>query len=107
MKTIGRILIILAAFAIVAGLMVTVVNASSANSSTPNGARQFRPDGQNGTRPEREGREGAGGTGWIFGLIKNVGVMAVLVALITWPKSIAKKNKKRAVEDPQTSSHNL
>jgi len=34
-------------------------------------------------------------------------VMAVLVALITWPKSIAKKNKKRAVEDPQTSSHNL
>ena len=90
MKTIGRILIILAVFSIVAGLMVTAVNASSASAAS----RQFRPDRQNGFRPEREGR-GAGGAGWIFGLVKNVGVMAVLVTLIVWPKSIAKKKKRQ------------
>jgi hypothetical protein len=92
MKTIGRILIILAVFSIVAGLMVTAVNASSASAASSGSTRQFRPDRQNGFRPEREG---GGAGGWMFGLVKNVGVMAVLVTLVTWPKSIAKKKKRQ------------
>ena len=105
MKTIGRILIILAVFSILAGLMVTVVNASGANAPDFDGAPQFRPEGDTGgfrsegneNRPERGEAGLGGGSRWIFGLIKNVGIMAVLVTAIVWPKNIAKKNKGKAV----------
>ena len=99
MKTIGRVLIILAVFAVVATIMVTAVNASSAGSSAFNGSRQFRSEGGDGFRPGHEGR-GAGGAGWIFGPVKNIGIMAILVTLIAWPKSIAKKKKRRAAVNP-------
>ena len=98
MKTIGRILIILVVFSVFAGLMVVAVNASGANTPAAEGApSQLRPEGD-GNRPERgeHGERGeAGGSRWMFGLIKNVGVMAVLVTIIAWPKSIAKKKKKK------------
>ena len=104
MKTLRRILIILAVFSILAGLMVTVVNASGANAPDFDAVPQFRPEGNGGglrpegdeNRPER-GEGGFGGSRWIFGLIKNVGVMAVLVTAVVWPKNIAKKNKRKAV----------
>ena len=101
MKTIGRILIILVAFSIFAGLMVVAVNASGANDPGFNGAPQFRLGGGDGVRTEGDGNRpergggGAGGSRWIFDLIKNVAVIAVLVTIIAWPKSIAKKRRKQ------------
>jgi hypothetical protein len=98
MKTIGRILIILAVFSIVAGLMVTIVNASGANAPDFGRTQRFRPEGGNdGANRQERGNEGPGGPRWMFGLVKNVGVMALLVILIVWPKSIAKKIRKQTV----------
>ena len=104
MKIIGRILIILAVFSMVAGLMVTVVNASGVNAPDLGGAPQFRPEGNaGGFRPEGDGnrpggRDGFGGSPrWLLGSIKNVGVIALLVTVIVWPRSVTKKNKRRAV----------
>jgi hypothetical protein len=102
MKILGRTFVILAVFAIFSGLMVTVVNATGANAPDFDGAPQFRPDGDNGGfRPEggenrrERGEGGLNGPRWMFGLIKNVGVMAVLVTIIVWPKSITKKKRKQ------------
>lgn len=108
MKTLGRILIILVAFALVMGTMYVAVN--NAGRASTNGARQFensrRPfaaDGQFqlGQRPpdgsfegRREGGERGGG-GWMFGLIKNVGIIAVVVALIALPRGWM-RNRKRS-----------
>jgi hypothetical protein len=102
MKTLGRILLILAVFVALSGLMMVAVNASGTNAPDFSGAPQFRPGGDDGVRPEgdqnrpeRGDREGVGPR-WMFGLIKNIGVMAVLVKVIVWPKSVAKKKKKQA-----------
>lgn len=105
MKTLGRIAIILFAFILLSGLIVLAVNASGMNQPNFNGGgrTEFRPQGgdNNGTsfRPdggEPEGRErgGRGGIGWIFGAVKNVGVITLLVLAIAWPRSLTKKNKK-------------
>jgi len=98
MKTLGRILIILAVFSIFSGLMVVAVNASGASVPAVDGASsQLRPGGGvDQFRPERGDRGGAGGSRWMFGVVKNVGVMAVLVTLIVLPRSVAKKKKKQA-----------
>jgi hypothetical protein len=111
MKIIGRVLIILAVFSALSGLMVLAVNASGTNSPDFTGApQQFRPEGDGGgdfVRPEGnapnfEGRQDRpergerGGSRWMFGLVKNMGVMAVLVTLIALPKNIAKKKRKQA-----------
>ena len=102
MKTISRILIILAVFSIFAGLMMVAVNASGSNAPDFNGAPQFRPGGGDGVRPEgvqyrpERGELGGGGSGWMFGLIKNIGLMAILVTIIVWPRSAAKKRKRQA-----------
>jgi hypothetical protein len=110
MKIIGRTLIILAVFSALSGLMVLAVNASG-TSAAPAGFNdapsQFRPEGDGDGdeirpeggefRPEHGGRGGAGGSRWVFGLVKNVGVMAVLVALIVLPRNLAKKKRKQAI----------
>ncbi len=113
MKTLGRILIILFAFVLLSGLMVVGVNAAGINQpnfggegnrsefrlqGSEEGGLPFRPEGghEEGERGERGGR---GGFGWIFGAVKNVGVISVLVILIAWPRSIA-KNKKRTAATP-------
>jgi hypothetical protein len=110
MKTIIRVLIILAVFSALAGLMVLAVSASGANAPDfgntlpqirPGGdtgfnpGNEFRPEG-NQNRPERGERGGFGGPRWLSGLVKNVGVIAVLVVLIVWPRNVAKKKKKQA-----------
>jgi len=111
MKTLGRILLILAVFVALSGLMVVAVNASGSNAPDFDGAPQFRPAGNgegemlegrvrpdgDDNRPEHGERGGAGGSRWMFGLLKNVGVMAVLVTIIVWPKSVAKKKRKQVV----------
>ena len=103
MKTLGHIIIILTVFAIVMGATYAVVNAGGSSS---NGFPQFenggRPQFENGSRPEFNGQfegrpEGGGerGGGWVFGLIKNLGIVAVVTALIAVPRSWM-KNKKPA-----------
>lgn len=109
MKMIGRIFIILAVFLALSGLMVVAVNASGTNTPNFGGDAKFRP-GDDGVRSQGDGvrpegdqnrterhEDGPGGRGsrWMFGLVKNVGVMAVIVALIAWPRSAAKKRKKQ------------
>ncbi len=89
MKTLGRIVIIVCAFALVMGFVYVAVNASS--SATGSTAPTFGRDGF--SRPSGARREfhSEGGGGWMFGMIKNVGIIAVIVALITIPKSIGRK----------------
>ena len=95
MKTPGRILIILVVFAIVMGITYVAVNASGLSSSMDmpqfeGGERPVPPSGQ--FEGRSEGREGGGG-GLMFGLIKNVGIIAILVAIIVVPKNIFRRRK--------------
>lgn len=99
MKTLGRIVIIVAVMALVMGIAYAAVSAGG-SSSISSGETRFEPGGRPPFREgdfdgERlEGREGGGG--WMFGLIKNVGVIAVVVTLIVFPKSISRKRRRMA-----------
>jgi hypothetical protein len=98
MKTLGRILIILAAFVIVAGITYVAVDAGSSSTSAnvpsfergdgdfspPSGERLEFPGGE---RDELRG----GGLGWMFGFIKNIGMIAIIVTLITIPKNLKRR----------------
>jgi hypothetical protein len=101
MKTLGRILLILAVFTIVMGITYFVVDTGSTSTlaNVPaferDNGRGFRPEGGqpqlfNGQRPEFDGAGPRGG-GWMFGMIKNAGIIAVIVALIVVPKSMWRK----------------
>ena len=99
MKTLGRISIILTAFAIVMGITYVLVNSNSSSSADPvleRGGEGFtRLDGvrlafANGKRPEFD-RDGPRGGGWMFGLIKNIGIVALIVVLIVLPKSVLRR----------------
>jgi len=81
MKIIARILVILAVFSILAGLMVVAVNASGSSVPNLDGARQFRPEGDDEGSP---------------GLVENLGMLALLVTVIVWPQSVARKKKRQA-----------
>ena len=97
MKTLGRIFIILVAFVIVMGISYVVVNAEGTSSDgAPQFAKGERPEfpGGNG-EVRREGGERGGG-GWMFGLIKNMGIIAIVTVLIALPRSWM-RNRKRAV----------
>lgn len=91
MKTLGRILIILMAFAIVMGITYMIVNSSSSSSTDmPEVLRGegFAPPA--GERPALDGAE-MRGAGWAFGLVKNIGIVAMIVAMITMPKSFMRR----------------
>jgi len=97
MKTLGRIVIILCAFALVMGLTYVAANAVSAGgSSTGSAAPAFGSD-RGFPRPDGARREfhGEGGGGWMFGMIRNAGIVAVIVALVVVPKSIGRKRIRR------------
>lgn len=110
MKTLGRILIILAAFALVMGITYTAVNAASSSLGTPAFARREedfqRPEGvqpqfPNDERPEfpgGEGREfrglGGGGFRLILGAVKNMGIVAIIVAAVVWLKNFQRKRDR-------------
>jgi len=110
MKTLGRILIILAAFALVMGMTYAAVNAVSSSttlrtfdgagegSPRPEGAQPQIPNGQRPEFPGGEGREGrAGGiVRLILGTVKNVGLIAVVVVLVVWIKNYMEKQKRGA-----------
>src|SRR5512134_3955934 len=99
MKTIGRIVTILTAFVIVMGVVYVAVDASGSFSSSvvqfDADERLAPPDGQFEGRLERL----EGGGGWVFGLVKNVGVIAVVTMLIVVPKNIRQK-RRRSVPSP-------
>ncbi|MEP7136328.1 MAG: hypothetical protein ABI904_15475 [Chloroflexota bacterium] len=100
MKTFGRVLVIVIAFAILMGVTYSVVSASGSSNTAP----VFQRDGRDGFAPndgqrefggrEREG--GAGGFGMLFGLLKNTIIVAVITALIVLPKNFFQQ-KRRAV----------
>jgi len=102
MKTFGRILVIVLAFAIMMGITYSVVNASAASNNAPafqRGGDGFAPP--DGARPEfrGEGRgdDGSGsGFGIMFGLIKNTVIVAIIVALIALPRNLLQQ-RRRAV----------
>jgi hypothetical protein len=112
MKTVGRILLILAVFALVMGVTYVIVNArSSSTSGIPSGFEQANgrlapPDGappgfQNGERPEfpgggREFRGERGGGGWLFGAFKNIAIIGMIVTLIVVPKTWIRKRRRAA-----------
>ena len=96
MKTLGRILIIFAMFALVMGVTYAVVNAGGPSSS---GMPQFengaRPQFENGVRPEFDGQFEGRPEGGEFGggLVKNLGVVAIITALIAVPRGRMKTRK--------------
>jgi hypothetical protein len=105
MKTLGRVLVICFVFTLVAGVIILAVNASGMNAPDfrSNGLAQpeFRPPGGEveGKLPfpregEREERGEGGGPRLMFGMIKNMVVIAVLVTAVVWPKSMAKKRRR-------------
>ena len=102
MKTLGRILIIIVAFAIMMGITYSVVNASRSSNNVlafQRGGDRFTPP--DGARPEfrGEGRGddgGGSGFGIMFGLIKNTVIVAIIVALIAFPKNLLQQ-RRRAV----------
>lgn len=97
MKTIGRVFIILIAFAIMMGVTYSVVSASGSSSNAPafqNDGERFSPRGeQHGFRDENRG---GSGFGMLFGLVKNIVIVAVIVALVAFPKNLLQQ-KRRAV----------
>ena len=98
MKTFGRILLILLVTILIGAGIYALVDAN-ASSSAPGGfprGDEFRPGDSlpdfDGDRPDgRERGEMEGG--WVFGLIKNVGVIAIFVVIIVLPPSINKKKR--------------
>jgi hypothetical protein len=92
MKTPGRILIILTAFAIMMGItyLIVTANSSSSSISAPEvlSSEGFAPPSRE--RSEMDSLDMPGG-GWIFGLVKNVGIVSVIVALIVVPKSFMRR----------------
>jgi hypothetical protein len=92
MKTLSRILIILTAFAIVMGItyMIVGTGGSSSSLSAPEvlDREGFAPPTRE--RPEM-GSVDIQGVSWIFGLGKNLGVVAVIVVLIVIPKNFLRR----------------
>jgi len=66
---------------------VVIVNASGINAP---GRVEFHPANN------PQGRlSGLSEPRWIVGIIKNIGVIAILVTAIVWPKSIVRKREER------------
>jgi hypothetical protein len=81
MKTPGRILMILAVCAFVMGITYLLVNAGTSGNSTNAvgfGRVEFR---------------GEHGGGWMFGAIKNTGIVSIIVVSIVLPKGWLRKRK--------------
>ncbi len=99
MKTIGRIVLILLVAAVIGGGILLVVNANSSSLAIGRdrpGGGDFRraealPGGfREGFRPE-DGR-GRGGF-WIADVVKNLGIISLLVALIVVPRRLLRKSR--------------
>jgi hypothetical protein len=97
MKTLGRILIILVAFAIMMGITYSTVNASGSSTNTSAFQRSSESFDPNGGRQEfRDGSLSGSGVGMMFGLLRNTFIVAIIVALIAFPKNLLQQ-RRRAV----------
>ncbi len=104
MKLIGRIFLILAVATLIAGALYLVVNASDSGEATFPEEREFRERrfrefGPEGFRPDldRQRRPPEGiGLGWLFGLIKNLGTIALIVGLLVGFRRIKPRHPKPA-----------
>ena len=98
MKTVGRILIILAAFALVMGITYVAVNTGTSNSSSSRTTFENRRDGPRPERPEGERTEflGERAAGLIFGAIKNIGIVAIIVTMIVIPRGWMQRKRRAA-----------
>ena len=109
MKTLGRILIILAAFALVMGITYGIVNTVSSSTTIraferggegfprSEGVQPQIPNGQRLEVPGGEGREGRGGGSiirLILGTVRNIGLVTLVVALVVWLKNYLEKRKR-------------
>ena len=103
MKTLGRALLILAVFTLIMGITYAVVTVGTTGSNLT----QFQGgDGQsnfaNGQRPEFPGGERnefhgeRGGGGLMFGMIKNILLVAIVVVLIVVPKGWMERKRRTA-----------
>jgi hypothetical protein len=95
MKTLARIVIIVTAFAIAMGLIYLAVNVGgSSSAASPAFERRegFAPQGERG---ELRG-DGGSLTRLTFGMIKNISIVAIFVALITIPRGFRQKMKRQA-----------
>ena len=95
MKTLGRVLVILIAFAVMMGITYSAVSAggsSSANAPAFQNGEGFTPD----TGP-REFRDASlGGIGMMLGLLKNIVIVAVITALAAFPKNLLQQQRRAA-----------
>jgi len=108
MNILGRILIILLTFALVMGITYAAVNAVSSSTTVrsferggegfpqPDGLQPQFPDGQRPEFPAGEGRGRGGVISWILGTVKNVGLVAIIVAAVVWLKDFLEKRKRTA-----------
>jgi hypothetical protein len=111
MKTLGRIIIILAAFALVMGITYGIVNAVSSStvvrsferggegSHHTEGVQPQLPNGQRPEFPGGESHEGRGGGSIVrllLGTLKNIGLVALVVVLVVWLKDHIEKRKREA-----------
>jgi hypothetical protein len=97
MKTLGRVLVIVLAFAIMMGITYSAVSASSSSTNAPTfqrGGEGFSPNGEQ--REFRDEGRGGSGFGMIFGLLKNTIIVTVIVALVAFPKNLLQQ-RRRAV----------
>ena len=104
MKTLGRILIILAVTALVTTALYIAVDTGRAINFSGDDPRGASPRPENGLAPNEqfrpdhdEGRERGGDgiwvTGMIMGGIKNTVVIGVIVAILVLPKALAKQKR--------------
>jgi hypothetical protein len=99
MNILGRIFLVLVVFSVVASVLVAVVNASTGSATASEAFAGDRP--RPGGMPDgREFRPSDGmDAGWISGLIRNIGVIAVITTLIVFPKSLLRAKRKSVSAD--------
>ena len=90
MKTLARILIILVAFAIVMRITYVAVNAVNAGSSSTSASAPAFERGSE-ALPQPAGERPEMGGGWMFGLFKNLGMVAIIVGLIAIPRGLQRR----------------
>jgi len=104
MKILGRILIILTTFVLIMGMTYVAVSAASSASGSP-GIPAFERGGEGFPRPEdarpqfpggegREFRGGRGGLRWVFGVVRNIGLIAIIVAGVVWLKDFLRRRNR-------------
>lgn len=116
MKTIGRILIILLAALVVVGAVGTLVNNGVIGGQGPGGREGDRPDF--GARDDDDGRgreirhrpegdfgEREGGRGepdgfFLPGLLKNLGIITLIVALVVLSQKLWSRVRRRREKSP-------